>query len=115
MQILGSGIIIFIFTIYSLKFCPYRPMLRVCFHLSDLTFIAQMVLCYFVSSTQYGNVYSLDILNSDGVLYRAAWVMLALNYLQIAIYSLLSLIILFDLSKTKFCKNNSIQNIAKNP
>lgn len=109
-QLAGCAAVLLAFQVYSLAWCPYRTMLRAFLHLSDLAFLAQLAITFLVVSTQYGSEYSLAILQSDGSLYHFAWALLALNYLQIALYSLLSFSILIDLSKHVFCKKNKVQS-----
>jgi hypothetical protein len=88
-------------------------MIRIFLHLSDFIFIGQLVILYLVSSAQYGNTYTLDILNGDDMVYRFVWPLLALNYLQIAAYGTLGLFILFDLGKNKFCKKHTVANLKE--
>jgi|LakMenEpi03Aug12_release.lakeMendotaPanAssembly.Ray.scaffolds.fasta_scaffold478030_2 hypothetical protein len=88
-------------------------MIRIFLHLSDFLFIGQLVILYLVSSAQYGNTYTLDILSGDDIVYRFAWALLGLNYLQIAAYGMLGLFILFDLGKSKLCKKHTISNLKE--
>jgi hypothetical protein len=79
-------------------------------HISDLALLAQSVMLYLVISSQYGQ-YSSDILTGDGSVYNFAWALIALNYLQMVIYAVLALGILFNFGKEKLCKSNSVLTI----
>jgi hypothetical protein len=48
-QILGFISVILIFAVYSVLFCPYRTIFRFFLHLSDLAFISQTIVLFFVS------------------------------------------------------------------
>lgn len=61
-QILSTLLVLLVFTIYSFIYCPYRPLLRIFFHLSDVAFIIQIVLLYLMIKINYGE-YDLNIIN----------------------------------------------------
>lgn len=111
LQLGSCALLYLVFGIYSLICCPYRNFIRACLHISDLALLAQSVMLYLVISSQYGQ-YSLDILTGDGGVYNFAWALIALNYLQMVIYAVLALGILFNLGKEKLCKPNSVLAIA---
>jgi len=48
-QILGFILVVLFFFVYSVLFCPYRPIFRFFLHLSDLVFISQIIVLFFVS------------------------------------------------------------------
>ena len=54
-QIASCGAVLIIYTIYSLIYCPYQPLLRVCIHLSDVVFVAQFVILFLVTQVSYGS------------------------------------------------------------
>lgn len=110
LQILTSGVVLVVFSIYSLLCCPYTPMIRLSLHFVELIFLIQLVVMFLATSIEYGTVYSLDITSGDGSLYRFAWALLSMNYLQILIFAILAFLILFDLSRAKICKNNKIKS-----
>ena len=85
-------------------------MIRLSLHFVELIFLIQLVVMFLATSIEYGTVYSLDITSGDGSLYRFAWALLSMNYLQILIFAILAFLILFDLSRAKICKNNKIKS-----
>lgn len=107
-QILAFLLVLLVFTIYSLIYCPYRPLLRVFFHLSQLAFIIQVIIIYLLTKNSYGG-FDQTIINVSGAEYKLAWVLLSLNFLQITLYALLSLAIVFSLISNFAC-NKKIQN-----
>lgn len=107
-QIGVCGSLFLLFGVYSLACCPYRKFLRVCLHISDLVLVVQSVMLYLVVSGQYGVEYSPNNLVSNQGFYNFAWVLISLNYLQIVIYTVLGLGILFDFGKEKLCKTSSV-------
>lgn len=110
-QILSCGVILVLFTFYSLIFCPYSTMIKIGLHITELIFIIQLLFIFLTTSFQYGSLYSLNISSTDGSLYRYAWALLSLNYLQIVVFSILAFLILFNLSKSKFCRGKQISKI----
>jgi hypothetical protein len=48
-QILGFILVVLFFFVYSVLFSPYRPIFRFFLHLSDLVFISQIIVLFFVS------------------------------------------------------------------
>jgi hypothetical protein len=67
-------------------------------------FILQLIILYAVSLIQYGNDYTLQILDIDGGHYRFVWVLVFMNYVQIILYGFLTAVILINILITKFCK-----------
>lgn len=106
-QILSCAFILLAFTVYSLKFCPYRMFIRICFHVSDLLFVVQLIILYFSCVSNYGNTYNIQILNSAGYEYKTAWIVLSLNFIQITIYAIITGFILIDLLKTATCNKKT--------
>lgn len=106
-QILSCTFILLGFTVYSLKFSPYRMFIRICFHISDVLFALQLIILYFSCVVNYGNTYNIQILNSVGYEYKTAWIVLSLNFIQITIYALITGFILIDLLKSATCNKKA--------
>lgn len=49
-QLVSSGVLLLLFTIYSLIYCPYRPVIRIFMHLSEIALIMQVLMMLLVTS-----------------------------------------------------------------
>lgn len=115
-QLVSIGSIIVVYTIYSLVFCPYRPVLRVIIHISQVIYVLQIVFMYIQSISQgdYGAQYDIGILDVGLSMYKSALIVLGLNCLQMILSAILSLLLIAGLVNNRLCKTKKKKLAVQN-
>lgn len=85
-QIVSSGCIYLIFTLYSIFYCPFPNSMRIFVHIQEVVFLLQIVMLLVAVNSVFGD-------------YTAAIILLVLNYVQIMCFLVFAIVLLVKLLK----------------